>query len=218
VILPYFDRPKMVQNALRSLEQSTYPHWELAFIDDGSTKPLEYSLPFGTWYYQTGDSVDYKLANGSRHGAFMNRARQESDADLVVILCDDDALVPDYLENLNRWFNENPQYVWCYSHVRIFNPFTESPNESVGKREYFTNVTGMISPSCRVDSSQVAYRRITAVPYRENQTSNLDATFFADMFNSYGECPFTGFDSQYKGIFPDQLGNRANPFQVIDLP
>ena len=38
ILLFYYDRPKMVRNALQSVKELNYKNWELAFIDDGSNK------------------------------------------------------------------------------------------------------------------------------------------------------------------------------------
>jgi glycosyltransferase involved in cell wall biosynthesis len=37
----------------------------------------------------------------------MNESIKNSDAEVVIILCDDDALDPDYLENLNEYYEKN---------------------------------------------------------------------------------------------------------------
>src|SRR5437588_1330755 len=41
IILLYWDRPKMIKNALNSIKEQNYDNWELAFIDDGSEVPGE---------------------------------------------------------------------------------------------------------------------------------------------------------------------------------
>src|SRR5438105_2894834 len=105
VLLLYFERPRLVRNALRSVlaADAHHPDWELAFIDDGSPTPGEPAArevlaghPGKVRFHNTGDSAGDKRENGCRIGAFMNRAVRESDADLGVMLCDDDMLYPTY--------------------------------------------------------------------------------------------------------------------------
>ena len=36
IVLPYYNRPEMFRNGLKSLLESTYDNWHLAVIDDGS--------------------------------------------------------------------------------------------------------------------------------------------------------------------------------------
>ena len=38
LIMPYFERPKMVVNALRNFEKIDYDNYEICIIDDGSGK------------------------------------------------------------------------------------------------------------------------------------------------------------------------------------
>ena len=35
ILLFYYDRPEMVKNALKSIENSSYKNFTIAFIDDG---------------------------------------------------------------------------------------------------------------------------------------------------------------------------------------
>lgn len=227
ILLAYYNRPKMVRTALQSVRDLEYDDWDVAFIDDASDVPggpiaLEYIPAAKLAIHRIEDTVENKIKRGSMHGFALNTAIQRSDADAVICLCDDDALIPDYLINLDRFFRENPRVMYAYSHVRIFNPFVDSPNASLLKTSYFTNLTDPVMPSCRVDGSQVAWRMVCntagAVWYRFPQTSNLDACFLSDLSNKYGPCDYTGFDGQYKAIFPDQLGVRKSPYDVQDLP
>jgi glycosyltransferase involved in cell wall biosynthesis len=96
----------------------------------------------------------------------MNKAIEESDSDIVIVLCDDDALFPDYLTNLNKFYEDNPDKSWCYSHVKFYNPEIETYIEAVeSPYDKSFNVASLnyhttpIAPSCMVDSSQVSFRR-----------------------------------------------------------
>jgi hypothetical protein len=40
-------------------------------------------------------------------------------------------------------------------------------------------------------------------------TAALDSYIFTELTDKYGLCPFNGIVGQYKGIFPDQLGQRT---------
>lgn len=219
IILPFYQRPiQIFKNALLSIKQLEYDSWHLAFIDDGSVfhgRPIvEEFLPDHQdkiTYYRCDDTPEQKLAQGgSRHGEYMNKAILESDADAVVILCDDDALHPKYFTNLNDWFTRNRHKKYCYSHIIPFDPEKENPFQ-VEIRSHVTNVTGLIHCSNRVDSSQVAFRRSCftegGASYKSPRTKNLDSDLFAQLFELYGPCHYTGFYSQYKGWFRGQLGN-----------
>lgn len=227
IILVYYQRPTMVLNALESIKRLDYDNWELVFIDDGSVdkgEPIvrEYLKDYldKIKFYYIDDSIEKKKEqNGSRHGQYLNEAILQSDADYIITLCDDDALISDYLTNLYYFFIDNPDVKYCHSNVIVYNPLVENPFEKE-KTEHWVNRTGDIIPVCAVDSSQVAIKtscfKEDNIQYPFPQTRDLDAVLFHQLYNRYGLCKFTGFDSQYKAYFQDQLGARqvVNDFKV----
>jgi glycosyltransferase involved in cell wall biosynthesis len=118
LIMPYFERPNMVLNALRSMESVNYDNYEFCIIDDGSVlNPIEdvikkYNFNIKNLkILKTNDSIENKLKRGSIHGSFMNRAMRESDADIIVMMSDDDALHKNYFNNLNSNIDEKFLYL-----------------------------------------------------------------------------------------------------------
>jgi len=242
ILLLYYDRPEMVKLALNSIKSSSYKNWELAFIDDGSAhvgapvckEILKDDLDKVT-FYRIPDTVEEKVARGgSLVGKYMNIAISGSDAELAIMLCDDDALKDDYLSNLNQFFLQNPTEQYCYSHVILFDPFKETPetidektsirvpslNNTLTNRIYhFWNKNGPINAANAVDAAQVAWKTDSNVKFPYPQTRNLDATFYGQMHRQYGPCPFSGFFGQYKGIYADALDLRrgSNEYAPKDL-
>lgn len=224
ILLPYYNRPVMVRNALTSIARQTSHDWHLAFIDDGSRvagEPivrdiLSASMPQVTLYH-TEAPVDPVARGHTVHGAYMNRAIREIPADVVIILCDDDALCDDYVENLSRWFAEHPDDWSCYSNVRIFDPFAGPPWTAPAWPEPhpLNRHTGAIECSCAVDASQVAWRRRVHfmwndVWFIEVGSKNLDADFFVRLNRRTGPTKPSGFVGQYKGWHHAQLGTRSH--------
>jgi glycosyltransferase involved in cell wall biosynthesis len=228
IILAYYERPKIVLNALNSIMELDYENFEVRFIDDGSINKGEdvvrevcsSIIDKFTFYYINNTAEDKKRQGGSIHGAYMNRAIQESDADYVIVMCDDDALFPDYLTNLDTFYNKNPDKSWCYSHVKFFNPEVETYRESVEiplDRSFNTSSLNHyrdpISPSCRVDGSQVSFSRGAFVDneiwYPSPQTKDCDRYIFERMIGVLGPCHFSGTYGQYKGWFINQLGAKS---------
>ena len=206
IILAYYKRPKMVINALNSIKNLKYSNWQLDFIDDsGDDVFRDTLLNFGldnskVNYIPTYDTDEYKKTlGGSRHGHFMNESIKKSDAEVVVILCDDDALIDDGLNKLDKFYTENPT----------------SEFDKIEKAKYTINLNnnyGPTSPSCRCDSSQVTFRRKNFTEnniwYPSPQTRNLDANIYQNMYNAIGWCYPTCEYVQYKGVFAGQLGSR----------
>jgi glycosyltransferase involved in cell wall biosynthesis len=233
ILLLYYERPHMVRNALHSIKNSSYKNWELAFIDDGSQQPgqpLVEEILAGCLdkikFHQTGDSEKEKRARGgSRIGQFMNQAIEESEAETALMLCDDDALYSNYLQNLATWFEDHPREVYCHSHVTLFNPFKELPlkdklhrrkiryeHQMQDRNKHHLNKSRKIIPLKKVDASQVAWRTLCnkdGIWFDSPKTANLDANFYHRMGEKYGKCSFSGFFGQYKGVYNGQLSRSS---------
>lgn len=229
IVIAYYNRPKIVLNALESIMKLDYDNFEVCFIDDGSPnlgEPVvrefcDSIIDKFKFKYIDNSIEDKKRQGGSIHGRYMNEAILESDADAVIVLCDDDALFPNYLTNLNNYFNNNPNSYWCYSHVKFYDPenqhyseATEIPNNPNFNTSNLNAYTTPISPSCKVDSSQVAFRRDAFVKsnvwFPHPQTSDCDRHVFERMIDHWGMCDFSGDYGQYKGWFVNQLGVKIN--------
>lgn len=229
VVLPYYKRPNLVLNALNSLKLIKYSNWQLDFIDDSgddSYKDTLFSLGLDNsklHYYPIYDSAEQKLSQGgSRHGGFMNEAIRESDSDIVIILCDDDALLPDYMSHLNEFYTKNPSVMWAYSKVKYYVPSIENytkADDNLKRVQTYGSVVDLnkhstpINPNCACDASQVTFRRKCftegEIWLPSPQTRNLDSTLYISMFSKWGPCYPTNQYGQCKGVFPDQLGCRS---------
>ena len=228
ILLFYYNRPKMVLNALNSINKLSYKKFEVAFIDDGSDNPgepivretLKPSFLKKVTFYNTNDTVKVKIERGgSNFGKLANEAVKNSDADIVLMLCDDDALFSDYLNYLNRFYLFNNRINYAYCKLKYYDPSKEAYTKAKVNEEDITNK--LINPVTNLDSSQVSWRRSCMVekdfwfPYP--RTRNLDAVMFVHLWHHYKHCaPLKEF-GQYKGIFDDQLGNRKHGFHQLDF-
>lgn len=226
ILLFYYNRPKMVRNALESilLANDHYTNWVLGFNDDGSDQPgrpvveevlkdhlnkVEFFRTDYTWR-------DKVKAGGSLVGAGMNELiKRVSDANIGIMLCDDDALYPDYLVNLNKYFNENPKVMSCYSNLVTYNPLIQSFKEAIGQKidfKYLLNHNKTpINGHCKIDASQGAWRikcnKINGVWFKSPCGRDHDKFFYNDLYKKCGPMHYTGFVGQIKGIHNLQLGN-----------
>lgn len=155
IIIPYFNRPNMFREGLKSLTQMTYDNWEVSIIDDGSDEDKKASdvvkEVFGEGtsdyakvkLYETGDSLANKLRRGSIHSTYMNKAISESDADYAIMISDDDGLHADYLRTLNDFYNDNPSVSYSFSHIIPYDPMEELPGpETLETRKFEIRTTG----------------------------------------------------------------------------
>ena len=224
VLLFYYNRPEIVKNALDSLNKQTYKNFKVCVIDDGSENCFADVFPtmIGVsdihryTIVNTHDSPeDKRQQGGSMMGKFANQAIEVHNSDIVIMLCDDDALMPDYLETLNTFFNNNPEVNHCYSKVLFYNPTKETYLEATTDPNYkntgstylpLNQKNGIIQ--CRaLDASQVAWRTRCKISFPYPQTRNHDMAVYSQLRN-YGMCHPTNVYGQAKAAFPDQLGNR----------
>lgn len=226
IIMPYYNRPKLVLNALESIRNLNYDNWELAVIDDGSDFQIidliKKYIPENKYnYYRIEDSKEEKLLRGgSMHGLYLNNAIFQLSADIVVPLCDDDALMPNYLNELEKFYNENPDVMYAYSHVICFNPYNEKPEKVKCNTFVFGDFDTPVQPAGRCDWSMVTFRRnvfiVNCIRYPFPQTKNLDESLFKQFYKLYGDCVYTGITGQYKAIYENQLGARKNIYDYND--
>lgn len=228
ILLFYYERPKIVLNALNSILNIEYENFEVHVIDDGSkfrAEPIVRDVcssiidKFEFTYID--DTIDEKkLRGGSNFGKFANEAILNSDADHVIPLCDDDALYPDFLTNLNEVLNKEENYdkKYFYHHIIIYDSLIETYKDGYEKhsKNFHTNEkTHPINCSSSVDSSQVTFsslefKRNNDVRYPYPQTISLDAHLFQKMYNNWGLAHFSGLISQIKSVNEDNLLNRGN--------
>jgi glycosyltransferase involved in cell wall biosynthesis len=228
ILLVYYKRPKIVLNALDSIKQSTHKDWELCFIDDSGDEDFKETLfSFGLpnekiKYIPILDSVEKKQKiGGVRIGEFMNKCILESDSDLGIMLCDDDALTKDYLKNLSDFFSKNKEINHAYSNVLFYyydnEKYTDSKSDiPINNFPTFYNLNSFnvpIRPDARLDASQVCWRlkcnKERNVWFDEVRLINHDEDFYRKLYLKYGPSHPTNFIGQCKGVSENQLGNRV---------
>ena len=222
IAMVYYERPKVLLNALKSILDISYPEFEVHLIDDGSANRAEPIVrdvcssiidKFKFSYIE--NTVEQKKERGgSIHGKYLTEAIKESDADHVIVLCDDDAIYPHFLTKLNVLINkeENKVKPYFYHNMVLYDCLKEPYTEGVKRKDlsYFTNQWKVpINCVCRVDGSQGTYNRKRFVEdnifYPYPQTSGLDAASFKQMFDKWGAAEYSGLISQVKSNNEDNL-------------
>lgn len=226
ILMSYYNRPLLVRNTLNSILKANEHHnnWHLAFGDDGSKIPgrpiVEEMLKdhmHKVTIVETQMTFEEKIKEGISLGRYANAVIKESDADVGIMLCDDDELHPEYLKNLSQYFLSRPDVLYCYSKIHLFNPFiqtTEGVNNISGK---FNQWNTPINPVGKVDATQVAWRlsccKERGAWFKESTrhvegkpwTRDTDRGFFETLSEKCGLCHPTGFVGQYKGVHDYQL-------------
>ena len=227
ILLFYYDRPDMVQKyALPSIMSSSYENWELAFIDDSSDQHGEELLKdffaehedYAKYasqvkVYPTGDTPEDKAKRrNSIFGKAANVAVEETDADIGIMLCDDDALCLDYLFSLQNYYT-TMSVAYSYCHLIPYNPSEDVYLYDLKAQPFHLNRNVYsIQPCNSLDAGQVSWRipafKEKKLKFDYPRTRNLDEDIFSQMQIAFGPCIFNAMVGQYKGWFDDQLGNR----------
>lgn len=220
VLLTYFNRPILVRGALESVRQSNYKNWKLLVGDDNSKIPAE---PIAREvmadclsqvdFIRSNTTLEEKLSQGTSIGKYANEYLLNSDADIVVTLCDDDKLYPDYLHKLADFYEKNQSIMYAYSDISIYNPFNDV--QATLNHKYNQDI-GADTPAGRLDASQVTFKadcvRIHGIRFPETTRigdmpylNNVDMSFYQQLYDMFGPITRTGFLGQYKGVHDYQL-------------
>lgn len=210
----YCDRPYALASAIKSVVAANDRHadWCWGLHDDGSSTPaaelvrthVPEDLQGKMMSYRTVAVKAQRLHKAGMIGHVFNQMIQDAGADIAFILGVEERLHPEYLANLNRFFEAVTWAAACYSHIVAFDSEVESWQDSKGTDHPLNKHTTPINPAYLLDPCQVAWR--TAVhadqgvwlPYPSQ--SQYAARFFDKLHGKIGPVPFSGFVGQYTPI------------------
>lgn len=238
ILLIYCDRPNLINNALRSIDanRKNGANFSLSIVDDsafnhGYIQKLVWKryrdLYKITKFYQVGDTLEDKIQRGeSVFGKYLTKANRESECDYAVLMCDDDALFPNYINNLSNYYEKNTNVLWSWCYVMLYDfeihgwdhikkTKDMERNAFVNPDIFLNSPDGEICPESKKDSSQVTYRIKTFkefnIEYACPKTANLDGLLYRSFANHLGcTCAQNNILGQFKGWNRDQLGNRQH--------
>lgn len=113
-ILTSYNRPNYIQDAITSVINQTYPHWELIIVDDNSNEETQEVIDS---YVKTDPRIQI-LQTGvkeedrrktTRYATGINMALPRLSGDLVTYLTDDDIYYPGRFEKMVEVFEANEQ-------------------------------------------------------------------------------------------------------------
>lgn len=124
-VVPTLNRPHMLREALRSLQQQTLPPEEIIVIDDGSSPAVDQAAlnaEFGARVRVLRNEKSRGLAYGRNWGV------EQAHGKYVVHLDDDDLLAPTALEEAHRLMETDPSLEIVFLGVEGFGPHAEHFN------------------------------------------------------------------------------------------
>jgi len=241
-LLMTYKNPRMLRRAVDSvlhelLLWSTYdltvPHsLRLTILDDCEVEAIE---EFGVQameqplnncgIIQSRNTMEEKAGHTkSRMGKILNQAVYSSNSDLVMMLCDDDAIIPGASLKVIEWFEAHPEEQWAFGTGIEFDASAEGdfPNlpvfgemkplvdgrpeqqETIPERTHAANILGVHSVVWRRDAQ--AAHNIYWVDESHPKRQPIDHMVFHQFDAAFKlECPFIGFPIQYKGAHAGQV-------------
>ena len=107
VIIPTYNRAKLLPSAIESVFEQTYPHIEIIVVNDGSSDNTDEVIK----PYQ--DRVTYIKRENGGCAVAKNTGVQVASGDYITFIDDDDLMLCQRIEQLVEKFNENPGYGLC---------------------------------------------------------------------------------------------------------
>lgn len=222
----YYNRPNQLIRALNSIRIQNHTNWHVAFIDDGSEQSGEKIVrDFFTdeelekvTFYNTNDTPeikkqraeDYKHLKGSDDknsgmwlNPYFNKAVKENKHDIAFFLCDDDVLQELYLNNLNKYYNTNPDIMYSYCVVILFDERHHNHLDRTDINSRFLYFHP-INPYFHLDTAQVSWRAEAynkdGIWFDEEYHLFFDAYWYKRLAEKYGLCVCNMIMGQYKNF------------------
>lgn len=107
IIIPSYNRKKMLQRAVSSVVNQSYNNWELVIVDDGSTD--------GTSAYIKAlnhKQIVYIYQENSGRSSARNKGVSSATGTYICFLDSDDELLPNYLEVFRELVSENAEQIY----------------------------------------------------------------------------------------------------------
>jgi glycosyltransferase involved in cell wall biosynthesis len=130
-IIPVFNRPELVHEAVRSVLSQTYRPIEIVIVDDGSTDETPQSIAALAAEYPT-IVRHLRIANGGP-GAAREAGRRIANGEFVQYLDSDDLLLPRKFESQVGGLRARPECDVAYGKTRFYK-IGESPQDIPWKR------------------------------------------------------------------------------------
>lgn len=195
-ILTSYNRPQMVRQALKSLQDQTHKNFEVLLFDDSSQMNIlpilgEFTLPISQIFISKVTPLQRRTTN--RLSVNINRGLAVATGDLVCFLADDDYYFPGWFEAAARYFQEHPDVNVGYGKL-VYS--RSSAMEMKQGKEIRWPGTVVTKPYNILDHNQVIHRRFpTPYPWPETfkTLGNPDAHYFRAVAQKHGFHPISAY-------------------------
>lgn len=194
VIMIFLDAEKFIQEAIESVLSQSYTHWELVFVDDGST---DRSTEIARGYVQQHPGkIRYFEHEGHQNmgmSASRNLGISKSRGEYIAFLDADDVYLPQKIERQVTLLTDQPTVAMVYGNTQYWHSWSGQSNDLLRDR--------MRTLGVQVD--------------RVYQPPELIVRFLENIARTPGTCSVLirrktienigGFEDHFSGMFEDQV-------------
>ncbi len=117
VVIPTYNREKVISQAIGSVINQTYENWELLVIDDASTDNTELLIK-----NNRDKRIKYFcLPENKGNAAARNFGIQQSFGDYIVFLDSDDKMEPECLDTFRKLVQRDPRVKFAFGDHQVYN-------------------------------------------------------------------------------------------------
>lgn len=187
VIVASFNRPRMLREALESLQRQTHRDFQVILIDDSTLFNVfdivkDFDFPECVTVHENVPPGERQKKN--RLGVNVNVGLSHATGDVVAYLADDDAYFPGWFKAVSDHFEKNPGHQVAFGILKYCQD--ELDFSEAGEIRFWDEI--VYDPMGRLDHNQVVHRRSDPpVKWLENigTESNVDGWFFNQLSVSH---------------------------------
>lgn len=127
IVIPAHNRPEFLLEALHSIAKQTYSNFEVIVVDDGSEPPISRTALVEVLGQRV---MLYRHDSARGVPKTKNAGVNAAHGEVILILDDDDLLMPDALAHIFYSYSNYPRIDCLFLGVRPFGPYADGPARS----------------------------------------------------------------------------------------
>ncbi|KQC09151.1 MAG: hypothetical protein APR62_03045 [Smithella sp. SDB] len=222
VIIPTYNRPKLLEQAVKSVLKQTYSASEIIIIDNGSSS--EHSFEISKIENSHNIINLIRLQSNKGPGYARNIGIEKSRGDWIFFLDDDDILAPDFIEACYKSIRleENAEMVIARAVCFREGSPVFYPQDAIGAinlKQYKKDpITTMLINGITIGSCIVKRKSIGPLRFREDIWHGEDMLFWFSLIQKIKKLATT--DIAFSGVrqHSDKITLKNNPFHPDGSP
>lgn len=213
IVIPVYNAENYIADTIRSVEQQTYPHWEIILINDGSTDNTANTIKrFINFRVQV---TEQKNAGVS---VARNKGLERASGEYIVFLDADDLLSPEFMSVRVRALDQDPELGFVGGIIEAF-PGQRRPTKAAAKNPekeiLFFDPGYSTVPSNYMVRKSILYQHNLC--FNTNLSSTADRFFILQLSKfTKGLCQETDSGKLLYRITEESMSHKVGPALLAD--